>query len=526
MERIGRYEIVRLVGRGGMGELYQARDTVLDREVAVKVMYADSVGDDHAHARFYREAKAVARLAHRNIVTIFEFNEEQGVPYIVMEFLRGHSLADALRRKVPLSLAARLGIVVDLCEGLHYAHQQGVVHRDVKPANIWLQPDGSVKLLDFGIAKFADGTFTRAGALVGSAAYMSPEQVGGHPAGPQSDVFSAGVVLYELVSGRRPFEAESITGIMMKIMQESARDIRTVVPDVPEAVAAVMDAALQKDPANRYADAAEMAADLRLARLEIDAAAEPAETERPTRRRTRLSDAPPPITPTDHGRDPAEETRHDHGRRPYADFEFRDDAPEPPRPEPLPSRRLGLSVAVAALLFALAGGGAYVFYRIPAGPSEAAAIGTAGKSPDGEAGQSLPQPPAVPQEPVPDPETPVADSVSKEPPVLPATEQVTPPAPEPPAPKPAPPALASLRILRSPAGYMTCQALVGGWKGYPFDGGEEVRVAPRRHAITIRCVGQEPIVGTIDVPSGRTSANFQDVIRLAASPDQPEPDPR
>ena len=202
-----------------MGYVYRGRDAVLEREVAIKVMSGDFSSDETAHTRFFREARAAAKLQHRNIVTIFEFGEEDGTPYIVMEFLRGLDLAHRIREEPPLTLEQKLEIMAELCTGLHFAHEQGVVHRDVKPANVWLLPDGTVKLLDFGIAKVASSTVTRQGSVFGSASYMAPEQVSGGMVDARSDIFSIGVVLYELLSGRKPFEADSPTAVLVKIME-------------------------------------------------------------------------------------------------------------------------------------------------------------------------------------------------------------------------------------------------------------------------------------------------------------------
>ena len=270
VDRIGKYEIRRLVARGGMGALYLANDPDLDREVAVKVMSEDIMRDEQARARFYREARAAARLQHRNIVTVFDFAHDGEVPYIVMEFLRGQNLAERLRSAPPFTLLETLDLGIQLCEGLHFAHGESVVHRDVKPANIWLLPDGTVKLLDFGIAKSATGTLTAGTAVVGSAAYMSPEQIEGQPVDARSDLFSVGAVLFEVAAGQRAFDGHSVTAVMMKITQdEPAPDVRTAAPDTPAALASVIARALQKSPADRYGDAAEMFTDLRIIRLDL-----------------------------------------------------------------------------------------------------------------------------------------------------------------------------------------------------------------------------------------------------------------
>ncbi len=267
----GRYKIAERVGRGGMGVLYRGKDTVLDREVAIKVMSGDFSGDEAARGRFFREARAAARLQHRNIVTIFEFAEdEHGTPYIAMEFLRGRSLSSRMAQEPPLTLIQKLDILVQLCTGLHYAHEQGIVHRDVKPANIWLMEDGTIKLLDFGIAKIASSTMTSAGSVVGSASYMAPEQVAGKEIDGRADVFSAGVVLYEMLSGRKPFEGEGPTAVMMKIVKEDPPPLREYAPTLPATLVDAVDRALQKDPEKRFPHAGDLGAELRLIRLAVE----------------------------------------------------------------------------------------------------------------------------------------------------------------------------------------------------------------------------------------------------------------
>ncbi len=273
--KIGRYEIIERVGRGGMGAVYRGRDTVLDREVAIKVMSSDFAADESSRPRFYREARAAAKLQHRNIVTIFEFGEEDETPFIVMEFLRGMDLSKRIRTEPPLTLEQKLDIIAELCTGLHFAHEQGVIHRDVKPANIWLVPDGSVKLLDFGIAKFSSSTMTRQGSVFGSLSYMSPEQVNGSDVDGRADVFSAGVVIYELLSGRKPFAGDSPTAVLARIMDDEPASVAELPLDLPKPLVAAVVKALQKDRENRYRHAADFGADLRLVRSALAASAEP-----------------------------------------------------------------------------------------------------------------------------------------------------------------------------------------------------------------------------------------------------------
>ena len=272
-----------------MGVIYRGVDTILDREVAIKVMspdFADST--DEARSRFFREARAAAKLQHRNIVTVFEFAEQDGIPYIVMEFLRGRSLSARLSSGPPLTLDQKLDVMTELCNGLQFAHEHGVIHRDVKPGNVWILEDGAVKLVDFGIAKIASTGLTLRGTdVMGSASYMSPEQIEGLPVTGRSDVFSATVVLYELVGGRRPFEGDSPTATMMQIVQGTPPPIETLVPDLPHELVEVITKGLEKDPENRFHTAADLAAELQLIRMSL-----PVPREEPTQ----LVRRPEPVT--------------------------------------------------------------------------------------------------------------------------------------------------------------------------------------------------------------------------------------
>src|SRR6186997_900172 len=260
LERIGRYQVLEKVGKGGMGVLYRGFDPVLDREVAIKLMHADFSEDtEQMRPRFYREARAAAKLNHRNIVTIFEFAEESNVPYIVMEFLKGTPLGARMNSQPPLTIDDKLNVVAQLCDGLSYAHEQGVVHRDVKPDNVFILEDGQVKLLDFGIAKLTSSNLTRQGDVLGSASYMSPEQVGGSDSvDGRADVFSTGVMLYELLTGHKPFEADAPTAVILKILKDDPTPIDAAATGLPANVIAAEMKALAKDPANRFQTADEM----------------------------------------------------------------------------------------------------------------------------------------------------------------------------------------------------------------------------------------------------------------------------
>lgn len=271
-QQIGRYRILERAGRGGMGVLYRGFDPVLEREVAIKLMSSTLLGDgdESARARFYREAKASARLQHRNIVTVFEFGDEQGTPFIVMEFLRGESLAKCLGSATPLTLERKLDIVAQLCTGLHFAHEHGIVHRDVKPGNVWLVPDGTVKLLDFGIAKVGSSTVTRDGQAIGSAYYMAPEQVEGRSdVDGRADIFAAAVVLYELLAARKPFEGTSPTSVAFKILHEDPPRLDEVAPQVSPELLEIVQRGLQKNPDRRQQTAGDFGAELQLVRMAL-----------------------------------------------------------------------------------------------------------------------------------------------------------------------------------------------------------------------------------------------------------------
>jgi len=268
--QIGRYDILELVGRGGMGVLYRARDPILERDVALKMMHVDFHEDANARERFQREAKAVARLQHRNVVTIHELGEVDGTPYIVMEFLGGRDLEKVLKAHEPMTVSQKLDIAIQLCDGLAYAHDQGIVHRDIKPGNIRLLDDGTVKILDFGIAKFAMSSMTQSGTVMGTPSYMAPEQVMGQPIDGRADLFAVGVVLYELLSGKKPFVGDTPTAVAYQIMHGEPASIREAVPGLPDAINEIVARALRKNPSERYARATDMAADLQIVRLNLD----------------------------------------------------------------------------------------------------------------------------------------------------------------------------------------------------------------------------------------------------------------
>ncbi len=259
--RIGHYEIRELLGEGAMGRVYLAHDPAIDRPVALKVIHAHLLTDGQDTEileRFRREARAAGRLSHPNIVAVYEYGEENRQPFIAMEYVAGESLKDRLAggyRFTPAEVRALMGQLLD---ALACAHRQGVVHRDIKPANILLLPDGRIKITDFGIAHLEDSQLTRTGMLVGSPAYMAPEQCMGLPVDPRADLFSAGVVLYELLTGERPFAGQQGTAVIQRIMTAEPDPPSRLNPLLPRRLDQVVLKVLAKKPEARYADATAM----------------------------------------------------------------------------------------------------------------------------------------------------------------------------------------------------------------------------------------------------------------------------
>jgi predicted Ser/Thr protein kinase len=256
--KFGKFEIEARLGQGAMGEVYRAHDPILDRTVALKTVSAALLTGREALARFRREARAAARLQHPNIVTIYELGEEKGTHYIAMEFVDGQELGEVMA-STERSLEQKVRMLVDVCRGLDFAHKVGgVVHRDVKPANILVRHDGTVKILDFGIARMGESSMTQTGIVLGTPSYLSPELLRGAKADHHADMWAVGVLLYEMLAGRRPFEAPTIASLIQKIVNEPLPPLDAEALHVPPALVAVAERALRKDPAARYKDLGEM----------------------------------------------------------------------------------------------------------------------------------------------------------------------------------------------------------------------------------------------------------------------------
>ncbi len=271
LKKLGKYEIAFKIGEGAMGEVYKAFDPILGREVAIKTMSAAIGADDELRQRFHREAQSAARLNHPNIITIHDFGEDQGRAYIAMELLEGDDLKDLIVRGAPLTLEQKLSLMEQMADGLAFAHARDVVHRDLKPANIHIQRGGQVKIMDFGLARLSTSDMTRAGMIMGTPNYMSPEQVRGERATARSDVFSTGSVFYELLTYRKPFDSDSLHAVLFQVVQQQPTPLQEVVPGLPASMCDVVQRAMAKDPARRYANASELREGLRAVRAVLSA---------------------------------------------------------------------------------------------------------------------------------------------------------------------------------------------------------------------------------------------------------------
>jgi serine/threonine-protein kinase len=306
---LGRYELLSELGQGAMGVVYKARDPVLDRVVAIKTINLTLPKDELSEyeARFYQEARAAGGLNHPNIVTIYDIGKSERIAYMAMEFLEGEELRSILSHREPLPVTLALDIAAQVAEGLDYAHERHIVHRDIKPANIMIVRDGLVKITDFGIARMRTNEVkTMTGMILGSPKYMSPEQVAGKRADHRADLFSLGVVLYEMLTGEAPFLADSIHGIMYQILNFTPPAPSTKNPELPEIVDLIVAKALAKSVDERYQSAREFADDLKsccdtlLGKQSVPAGVRDNPAADGSRQRTAaLKGAPPPAAAPD-----------------------------------------------------------------------------------------------------------------------------------------------------------------------------------------------------------------------------------
>ncbi|HEV2061497.1 MAG TPA: protein kinase, partial [Solirubrobacteraceae bacterium] len=259
----GRYRLDQQIGTGGMSTVYRAFDTVLERQVAVKLMHRDMAGHPDQLERFRREARAVAQLNHPHIVQVIDAGEDENMPYIVFEYVEGETLKDRIRRFGRLPIPEAIAYAIEIAWALGAAHARGIVHRDVKPQNVLVDEEGSAKVTDFGIARTLDQEgLTADGRVLGTTDYVSPEQALGHAVTGQSDLYSLGVVLYEMLTGDVPFHGENQVAVAMKHVREELPDLQYRRPEVSSALAAVVDRMTAKDLAVRYQSTPELMADL------------------------------------------------------------------------------------------------------------------------------------------------------------------------------------------------------------------------------------------------------------------------
>jgi serine/threonine protein kinase len=455
IEKIGKYEIAEKIGVGGFGTVYRGRDPFIKRTVAIKTCQSD---DEEIKKRFFREAEFSGNLHHRNITTIYDFGVDEGIPFIVQEYLTGEDLDKAIKRGESLSLERKLQILIDVADGLSYAHNAGIVHRDIKPSNIRLLEDGTVKIMDFGIAKsfHADSALTQTGITLGTAAYLAPEQIRGEPIDPRTDVFSLGILGYELLTRQKPFRGEHISTVLFKILNEKPEPITRPGVEVPAKVEEAIERAIEKDPARRYPTASAFRHDLASALRDLRGGID---TTGVTRQRVvdGASASPPrpgssaaisPITPPSGAlaRSSAPLPLPDATPTPSAAIrslplelvDFRGPAHVERRATPpvfrstAPPSRAGL-FAVVALVFLAAGGAAYYFLEFrpamsrPASPAAATAPSAPAPAPSATVAATAPSPASAP---LVGASASPAPSASSSPPPAPRKEEAAPPPPK------------------------------------------------------------------------------------------------
>ena len=399
LNRVGRYEITEKLGQGGMGTVYKAFDPLLTRVVAVKVISGQlDVNPDHRE-RFFREARAAAQLSHRNIITIYDLGEQDGAPYLAMEYLEGRDLDQRLHDGEGMSLTRKLELALSICEGLAHAHACGLIHRDIKPANVFVTDDGGVKILDFGLARLITSELTRSNVMVGTVNYMAPEQLRGERADHRADIFSFGVLLYELLGGRKPFQGDSAAATMYKILHEVPKALDELDPAVGPALTTLVDRAMAKAREDRYQRMTDLLRDL-------EAAYEPMRgADRRVISRVEAALRPPSefaIDPASGDLQPrqlSDDLRRDGAAHqptaPYPGTGRRRRVQPPARSKP---RRAWLVGALALVLLAVAGW-LVVVRRTPPPPSRPRLSGREAPSPVTTAPPQAPSQPTVPTPP-------------------------------------------------------------------------------------------------------------------------------
>jgi eukaryotic-like serine/threonine-protein kinase len=547
-ERLGKYEILGELGAGGMAVVYKARDTMLDRVVALKVINQRLQPDENAYKRFLHEAKVAAALSHPNIVVIHELGIEEGRPFIAMEYLSGRDLRDVLERGPPLSLRQKIDIALQVALALDHAHAHGVIHRDVKPANIRLLDSGFVKLMDFGIAKITASdltALTRTGAVIGTASYMSPEQVRNEPLTPAADIFSFGCVLFEILSGRRAYAAADTLAVLYQILYAEPPTLPAVDDPIEAECRRLVDRCLKKSVAERPGSFGPILATLSALQRQLQSHDSGRISTGPAQA-VLAGRAADPATPTATSTAPGSAPQHRHAGT---------SATLPGSGKPWPRRLAVLGAAGATLALALALGLPQLFgpqIRADTTPTPAPTAPATLPADDAPVPQILSQPTAAPTStPLPPAATPIpTEPLPTEPPAAAPTEPpaATPTAPlteppvaapsEPPAPPrtaappPTTPAIAAprpptppprtepspARTLRPDTGLLSLSVQPEG--SVQIDDGPEMRtpqepleLASGRHHLRVTRDGFEAVDRTFLVRSGRTT---ELMIRLRA----------
>jgi serine/threonine protein kinase len=252
LKRLGKYEIVAELGHGAMGVVYRARDPIINRLVALKTITTGVADDPALLQRFYREAQSAGGLQHPNIITIYDMGEEGKTPFIAMELVEGENLEQVIARGAGVPISLKLVYAMQACRAFDYAHKRGIVHRDIKPGNVMVSKEGTVKVVDFGIARVLEASKTQTGMLIGTFAYMSPEQYHGEHADERSDIWSFGVLFYELLCYRRPFTGDTPASLMRSICEQEPELLSKFLPECPAELEGILSKALQKSPSERY----------------------------------------------------------------------------------------------------------------------------------------------------------------------------------------------------------------------------------------------------------------------------------
>ena len=260
--KIGKYEVIEVLGRGGMGVVYKAMDARIGRLVAIKMITSILSENADLLQRFYREAQSTGMLQHPNIVIVYDLGDQEGIPYLVMEYLEGEALDKMIGSHAQFPLVEKLGIIIQVCNALGYAHRRGIIHRDIKPANVMVLKDATAKIVDFGVARIGGDTLTRTGQVLGTINYMSPEQVNAQPMDGRTDIFSAGVMLYQLLTNALPFEGNDTAATLLKILHEDPPPLSGFLRDVPPGLEIAIQKALAKNRDDRYSSAEDLAFDL------------------------------------------------------------------------------------------------------------------------------------------------------------------------------------------------------------------------------------------------------------------------